>query len=52
MKNYTTPRTLADCTFTSGYATVHRKPHRSWHAAEWVTLALFVGFVAALLFWS
>ena len=52
MKNYTTPRTLADCTFTRGYATAYRKPRRTWHAAEWVMLALFAGFVASIIFWS
>ena len=52
MKNYTTPRTLADATFTSGYATAYRKHIISWHAAEWVMLAMFAGFVASIIFWS
>ena len=52
MKNYTTPRTLADATFTSGYATAYSKPRKSWHAAEWFMLVLFVGFVASIIFWS
>jgi hypothetical protein len=28
------------------------KPRRSWHAAEWVMLAMFAGFVASIIFWS
>ena len=52
MKNYSTPRTLADATFTSGYATAYSKPRRTWHSAEWVMLALFAGFVASIIFWS
>ena len=27
------------------------KPSK-WHPAEWVTLALFAGFVASIIFWS
>ena len=51
MKNSSTPRTLADCSFNVGYATAYRKP-RSWHAAEWVMLVCFIGFVASIIFWS
>ena len=52
MKNLTTPRTLADCTFTSGYATAYRKPSSSWHPAECVIVAGFLAFIAAIIFWS
>ena len=33
-------------------AVEHNVKRTGWHAAEWVTLALFVGFLAALIFWS
>lgn len=33
-------------------AAQHNVKPRSWHPAEWVFIAAFVGFVAALIFWS
>ena len=33
-------------------AVQHNVKPRSWHPAEWVFIAAFVGFVAALIFWS
>ena len=33
-------------------AVEHNVKRGTWHAAEWVTLALFVGFLSALIFWS
>lgn len=46
MKNYCTPRTLADCTFTTGYSTA---PHRTpWRVADLVIAALAVAALAAI----
>ena len=33
-------------------AVEHNVKRTGWHAAEWVTLALFVAFICALIFWS
>ena len=33
-------------------AVEHNVKRTGWHAAEWVTLLLFAGFVASLIFWS
>ena len=33
-------------------AVQHNVKPRSWHPAEWVFIAAFVGFMAALIFWS
>ena len=33
-------------------AVEHNVKPRSWHPAEWVFIAAFVGFMAALIFWS
>ena len=33
-------------------AVEHNVKRTGWHAAEWVTLALFAGFVASIIFWS
>lgn len=51
----TTPRTLADCTFTCGYASVRPMAHReaSWErVASWLlATAIGVGFAALLVAW-
>jgi hypothetical protein len=41
MKNITTPRTLADCSFTTGYAL---KPQRSEPRSGWWFVAAVVAF--------
>jgi hypothetical protein len=33
-------------------AVEHNVKRTGWHAAEWVTLAMFICFLAALIFWS
>jgi hypothetical protein len=33
-------------------AVEHNVKRTGWHPAEWVTLLLFAGFVASLIFWS
>ena len=33
-------------------AVEHNVKRAGWHAAEWIMLALFVGFVASIIFWS
>ncbi len=30
----------------------NRSRRIAWHPAEWVTLAMFIGFLVALVFWS
>ena len=52
-----TPRNLADCTFTEGYATIYPEPHRepTWEIVAGYLLILFIGIgLAALLvtWWS
>lgn len=46
----TTPRTLADCTFTQGYAAVQPMAYRVAGWEEWAgyALAAFIGFILAL----
>lgn len=49
MKNYTTPRTLSECNFTSGYAIADTEPH--WEKVAGIVLAVVIGVaLAALLF--
>jgi hypothetical protein len=45
VKNYTTPRTLADCQWTTGYSSAPRSVAR-----EALSYVLFVAFILALLF--
>lgn len=46
MKNYCTPRTLADTTFTTGYSTA---PHRTpWRVVDLVIAALAVAALAGI----
>ena len=46
MKNITTPRTLADCSFEVGYSTApHRQP---WRLADLVIAALAVVTLAGI----
>ena len=33
-------------------AVQHNVKRSGWHPAEWVFIAAFVGFMAALIFWS
>lgn len=51
----TTPRTLADCTFTYGYASVQPMAHRepTWErVGSWLlATAIGVGFAALLVAW-
>lgn len=44
MKNYTTPRTMADAQFVTGYSSAPRSVAR-----EAVSYILFVAFILALL---
>ena len=46
-----TPRTLADCTFTYGYASSRSMAHRipSWEHWAGYALAAFIGFALAAL---
>lgn len=50
-----TPRTLADCTFTQGYATKEFSPHAEplWEviAGYAVAVAIGVGLAAMLVVW-
>jgi hypothetical protein len=46
MKNERTPRTLAETTFQTGY----QSARPTTHVAEWVILAIFVGWIAYLIF--
>ena len=48
MKNITTPRTLADASFTTGYSRAEIR--RTGRAADLVILVLAIGFVGALIF--
>lgn len=47
----TTPRTLADCTFTQGYATVQPMAYRvaRWEDLAGYALAAFIGFALAFV---
>jgi len=47
----TTPRTLADCSFTQGYASVKPMAYRlhSWEQWAGYALAVFIGFSLALI---
>lgn len=50
-----TPRTLADCTFTQGYATKHFSPHAEplWEVIAGYVLATAIGVgLAAVLFFG
>lgn len=51
----TTPRTLADCTFTYGYTSIQPMAHRepTWErVASWLlATAIGVGFAALLVAW-
>lgn len=56
MKNYTTPRTLADCEFVYGYTMAHPQASRTISRAEFyagVALAVVigVGLAACLVAW-
>ena len=46
MKNYRTPRTLADADFTVGYPVRNPPPSVDW--SSWVMLGLFVVFLVLL----
>ncbi len=51
----TTPRTLADCTFTYGYTSVRPMAHRvpKWEPVAGVALATVIGVgLAAVLFFG
>ena len=49
MKNYTTPRTLSECQFVSGYAIANTEPR--WEKFAGYALAVVIGVaLAALLF--
>lgn len=45
----TTPRSLADCTFTTGYSSVDLTPRRSrwWPVALTLILAAYIGVLFA-----
>lgn len=46
----TTPRTLADCTFTQGYTSAASYPHeRSHRIADAVIAAILVAVIAAIV---
>jgi hypothetical protein len=47
MKNYRTPRTMAETTFDTGYPVKYPKPEI--HASTWVVTALAIG--ALLIIW-
>lgn len=56
MKNITTPRTLAECEFTSGYAMAYPQSARTMSRAEQIAsialaVAIGVGLAAALVVW-
>jgi hypothetical protein len=48
MKNYTTPRTLSECQFTSGYPTMprHERKNNPWLN---VSLAVMIGVALAFV---
>lgn len=48
MKNYRTPRTLADCEFTVGHPSIPRRRPTVWCADTIVGLICAVGLVGVL----
>lgn len=49
MKNYTTPRTLSECNFATGYPLANTEP--TWEKFAGYALAVVIGVaLAALLF--
>ena len=47
MKNYTTPRTLSECQFVSGYAIANTEP--TWEKYAGIALAVVIGVALAAL---
>lgn len=54
MKNHTTPRTLAECTFTTGYPSMAYRVSKAERLANYaLAIAIGVGLAAALVYgWS
>ena len=54
MKNYTTPRTLADATFTTGYPSMAYRTSKAERLADYaLAIAIGVGLAAVLFYgWS
>lgn len=49
MKNYTTPRTMADCTFVTGYSTARKQRASSmWGNVLYVVLS--IGAIALYIY--
>lgn len=49
MKNYTTPRTLSESTFVTGYTSIHPMAHREprWEKIAGYALAIIIGLALA-----
>lgn len=47
MKNYTTPRTLSECNFATGYPLANTEP--KWEQYAGYVLAIVIGVVLAAL---
>lgn len=53
MKNQNTPRTLAECDFTTGYRSAQLGPEPAWEVVAGYALAIAIGIaLACVLFFN